>query len=98
MQNNRGTFSKFVAFFELPVEQNFEKKLQVDLGLWVIASPRQEILATCLHPVLKGEGARPVRFSKKIFSPNWLISGTWGFSITRNRLTQVPSSEKIFVT
>jgi len=31
-------------------------------------------------------------------SPNWLIFGTWGFSGTRNRSAQVPSSEKNFLT
>ena len=33
-----------------------------------------------------------------LFSPNWLIFDTQGFSSTRNRLAQAPSSEKFFVT
>jgi len=35
---------------------------------------------------------------EKIFSPNWLIFGTRWFSGTRNRLAQVPSFKKIFLT
>src|SRR3954462_11384580 len=35
---------------------------------------------------------------KKFFSQDWLIFGTRGFSGTRNRLAQVPSFKKIFMT
>ena len=50
------------------------------------------------HEGLKG-GAVWGPISEKIFcSLNWLIFGIWGFSGMRNRLAQVPSSKKIFVT
>ena len=59
---------------------------------------KKVIVGFVTTPNTKGEGARPVRFSKKIFPPNWLIFGTRGFSGTRNRLAQVPSFKKIFLT
>ena len=43
------------------------------------------------------EGFTPSTLLETFFSPNWLIFGTMGFSGTRNRLAQVPSSEKIFM-
>ena len=47
---------------------------------------------------LKGGAVWGPISEKKFFSPNWLIFGIWGFSGMRNRLAQVPSSKKIFMT
>jgi hypothetical protein len=52
LEKNKGTPLCFCPKPQVVVDfcQKFEKKPQVavDFGLWVIAPPRQEILATCL--------------------------------------------------